>query len=132
MVVVKDESVVNIIRSKINDYDKMLSDIMNSEKPDHKLAGKYRYYIMCLDELNKELFGREHAIFETLKQNYKKWDTKFIFLDDSSYTLDKEEICVFQDNFVLIMDDNEFKENKSLVTKKAINLDNVKVVETLS
>lgn len=132
MVVVKDESVVSIIRSKINDYDKMLSDIMNSEKPDHKLAGKYRYYIMCLDELNKELFGREHAIFETLKQNYKKWDTKFIFLDDSSYTLDKEEICVFQDNFVLIMDDDEFKENKSLVTKKAINLDNVKLVETLS
>ena len=42
MVVGKDESVVSIIRSKINDYDKMLSDIMNSEKPDHKLAGKYR------------------------------------------------------------------------------------------
>lgn len=49
---------------------------MGAEKPDLKLAEKYRYYIICLSELDQQLFNLiefdEHAIFETLRQNYEK------------------------------------------------------------
>ena len=130
------KEVYRIIQNKIEDYEKRLAEIMAPEKPDLKLAGKYRYYIMCLSELNRDLFNiirfDEHVIFETLRLNYGKHDTKFIFLDGSSYTVKKDDECTFKDNHVLILDKDKYREDKCLVTEKAINLDNVKLVETLS
>ena len=62
----ENNTILKVIDSKINDYDKMLSEVMESENPDEKLAGKYRYYVMCLTELRREFFFKEHAIFELL------------------------------------------------------------------
>ena len=130
------KEVYRIIQNKIEDYEKRLAEIMAPEKPDLKLAEKYRYYIMCLSELNRDLFNiirfDDHVIFETLRSNYGKHDTKFIFLDGSSYTVKKDDECTFKCNYVLILDKDKCREDKCLVTEKAINLDNVKLVETLS
>jgi len=132
MTIVKEDSVVNIIHSKIEDYEKILQDIMDSEETDKKLSVKYRHYIQCLTELQKELFHIENIIFETLRQNYEKYDTEFIFVDGSSYTVEKDEICSFQDNYVLIVDKEKYEADKVFITTKCINLDNVKLVKTLS
>ena len=132
MTIVKEDSVVNIIHSKIEDYEKILQDIMDSEESDKSLSVKYRHYIQCLTELRKELFHVENIIFETLRQNYEKYDTEFIFVDGSSYTVEKDEICSFQDNYVLIVDKGKYESDKVFITTKCINLDNVKFVETLS
>lgn len=99
----QDNSILKVIDSKINDYDKMLSEVMESENPDEKLAGKYRYYVMCLTELRREFFFKEHAIFELLRENHEKHDTEFVFMDDSSYTVKKDDICSMNDNYVLIL-----------------------------
>ena len=132
MTIVKEDSVVNIIHSKIEDYEKILQDIMDSEETDKKLSVKYRHYIQCLTELHKELFHVDNIIFETLRQNYEKYDTEFIFVDGSSYTVEKDEICSFQDNYVLIVDKEKYEADKVFITTKCINLDNVKLVKTLS
>lgn len=131
MTLVKEDSVVNIINSKIEDYEKILQDIMDSEETDKSLSVKYRHYIQCLTEVRRELFFTEHTIFETLRQNYEKYDTEFIFVDGSSYTLEKDEISSFQDNYVLIVDKEKYEADKVFITTKCINLDNVKLVETL-
>lgn len=132
MTIIKEDSVVNIIHSKIEDYEKILQDIMDSEETDKKLSVKYRHYIQCLTEVQKELFPVENIIFETLRQNYEKYNTEFIFVDGSSYTLEKDEICSFQDNYVLIVDKEKYEADKVFITTKCINLDNVKLVKTLS
>jgi len=132
MTIIKEDSVVNIIHSKIEDYEKILQDIMDSEESDKSLSVKYRHYIQCLTEVQKELFHVENIIFETLRQNYEKYDTEFIFVDGSSYTVEKDEICSFQDNYVLIVDKEKYEADKVFITTKCINLDNVKLVETLS
>ena len=59
----QENSILKVIDSKIHDYDKMLSEVMESETPDNELASKYRYYVMCLTELRREFFLKEHAIF---------------------------------------------------------------------
>ena len=132
--ILSDETIKSIIINKIDTYDKMLSDIMNSDNPDEKLAGKYRYYIMCLDELSKEFFFNDHAVFETLRQNFGKHDTELIFLDDSSYTIKKDDICSFKDNCVLIYDKEKFEKyvNKVPAIEKVLNVGNVKLIKTLS
>ena len=132
MTIIKEDSVVNIIHSKIEDYEKILQDIMDSEESDKSLSVKYRHYIQCLTEVQKELFHVENIIFETLRQNYEKYDTEFIFVDGSSYTVEKDEICSFQDNYVLIVDKEKYEADKVFITTKCINLDNVKLIETLS
>jgi len=130
----RDDSIVSIIRNKIDSYDKMLSDIMESENADKSLAAKYRYYVMCLTELYKEIFFKDHTIFELLRDNYEKHDTEFIFMDGSSYTVKKDDICSFKDNYVLINNKEDFERNPTEVIRvdKALNLDNVKIVQTLS
>lgn len=135
MTIVKEDSVVNIIHSKIEDYEKILQDIMDSEESDKSLSVKYRHYIQCLTELQKELFHVENIIFETLRQNYEKYDTEFVFMNDSSYTVKKDDICSMNDNYVLILNKEEYLESNPgspYVTDKALNLDNVKIVRTLS
>lgn len=132
MTIIKEDSVVNIIHSKIEDYEKILQDIMDSEETDKKLSVKYRHYIQCLTEVRRELFFTEHTIFETLRQNYEKYDTEFVFLDDSSYIVNKDDVCSFKDNYVLIVDKEKYESDKVFITSKCINLDNVKIVKTLS
>ncbi|MBQ6098997.1 MAG: hypothetical protein IJL02_03950 [Methanobrevibacter sp.] len=131
----EDNTILKVIDSKINDYDKMLSEVMESETPDEKLASKYRYYVMCLTELRREFFFKEHAIFELLRENHEKHDTEFVFMDDSSYTVKKDDICSMNDNYVLILNKKDYLKNSPespYVTDKALNLDNVKIVRTLS
>ena len=100
------KDIQGIILNKIEDYNNRLSEIMAAEEPDLELAGKYRYYIMCLSELNQQFFRliefEDHAAFETLRQNYEKYDTEFIFMDGSSYIVEKDDICCFKDNYILI------------------------------
>lgn len=130
----ENNTILKVIDSKINDYDKMLSEVIESENPDEKLAGKYRHYVMCLTELRREFFFKEHAIFELLRENYEKHDTEFVFMDGSSYTVKKDDICSMNDNYVLINNKDDFMENPTelIRTDKALNLDNVKIVRTLS
>ena len=131
----QDNSILKVIDSKINDYDKMLSEVMESETPDNELASKYCYYVMCLSELRREFFFKEHAIFELLRENHEKHDTEFVFMDDSSYTVKKDDICSMNDNYVLILNKEEYLESNPgspYVTDKALNLDNVKIVQTKS
>ncbi len=132
------KDIQGIILNKIEDYNNRLSEIMAAEEPDLELAGKYRYYIMCLSELNQQFFRliefEDHAAFETLRQNYEKYDTEFIFMDGSSYIVEKDDICCFKDNYILIQNKKEFEEDPTGIPsiEKAINLDNVKLIETLS
>ena len=130
------KEVCGVVQNKLEDYEKRLDEIINAEEQDLNLAEKYRNHITCLSELNQQLFRsiefEEDAVFEILKLNYGKHDTKFIFLDDSSYTVKQDDVCTFKDNYVLIVNKDKCMEDKCLVTEKAINLDNVKMVETLS
>lgn len=133
MIGIKDESIIDIIETKFKDYEKILQDIMNSEEPDKELATKYQHYLFCLTELRRGLFLRENAVFETLRINYEKHDTRFIFMDDSSYTVKKDDICSFKDNYVLIYDNEEFEKDKTVYppVMRAVNCDNVKLIETV-
>ena len=130
------KEVCGVVQNKLEDYEKRLDEIINAKEQDLNLAEKYRNYITCLSELNQQLFRligfKDHVIFETLQLNYGKHDTKFIFLDDSSYTVKQDDVCTFKDNYVLIVNKDKYIRDKCLVTEKAINLDNVKLVETLS
>ena len=49
-------------------------------------------------------------------------------------TVKKDDICTFKDNYVSIMDKEEFEEGSGIIpsVQFSLNLDNVKVVETLS
>lgn len=133
------KDVLGIIRNKIEDYENIISELERSKEDDHvrETLNKYTHYVVCLSELNRQLFPLiefyEHVIFETLRQNYEKNDTEFIFIDDSSYTVKKDDICIFKDNYILIQNKEEFKEAPTVIpsTEKAINLDNVKLVKTL-
>ena len=133
------KDVLGIIRNKIEDYENIISELERSKEDDHvrETLNKYTHYVVCLSELNRQLFHLiefdEHTIFETLRQNYEKNDTEFIFIDDSSYTVKKDDICIFKDNYILIQNKEEFKEDPTVIpsTEKAINLDNVKLVKTL-
>ena len=132
------KEVHRVIQNKIEDYGKIISELEQNKQDDYvrEVLDKYKHYVECLSELNKQLFNliqfKEHPAFEILKLNYGKCDTEFIFLDDSSYTVKKDDMCTIDDNYILIINEEEFKKKKVFVTEKSINLDNVKMVKILS
>ncbi|MBQ2832366.1 hypothetical protein [Methanobrevibacter sp.] len=130
---ITDDSIMQLIETKIHDYEKTLHDIMNTAEPDRKLVMRYRNYLQCLMELENGLFLRNHTIFDTLIMNHKKHDTQFIFMNNSTYTVKKDDVCSFKDNWILIYDKDEFEKDKTCnpPVAKGINLDNVKLVETV-
>ncbi len=132
------KEVHRMIQNKIEDYEKIIHELEQNKQNDHvkEVLTKYEHYVGCLYELNNQLFNlirfKEHPAFEILNVNHGKCDTEFIFLDDSSYTVKKDDMCTIDDNYILIINEEEFKKKKVFVTEKAINLDNVKMVKILS
>ena len=130
MIGITDDSIMDIIQTKIEDYEKMLDDLMSTSDYSKEMELKYVHYLQCLTDLQRGLFLRDHNVFDILRMNYQKHDTRFIFIDGTDYTVKKDDICSLKDNYVMV---HEESEDKTIVPPVlvAVNLGNVKRVETV-
>ena len=133
---IRNETVIKSIDAKLRAYENIYSDLLESdeysEETRKQLELKYRHYMECLHELNRDFFFINSPVFDTLTQNYDKHDTEFIFLDDSTYTVHKEDIVSVKDDYLLIHNKEEAEANPTVIpnTMEAINLGNVKLIKT--
>ena len=132
MIGITDDSIMDIIQTKIDDYEKMLDDLMSTADHSKEMELKYIHYRQCLKDLQRGLFLRDHAIFDTLRMNYEKHDTRFIFIDGTDYTVKKDDMCSFKDNWLFIYENNELEEGAFPPVAMMVNLENVKWCETIS
>lgn len=128
--------IINMINNKKEDYETLLSELTESDTPDIELAGKYRYYIMCLTELTRQLsntwsISKEESIWNLLKQNHLKHDTEFIFKDNSSFVVSKDDECVLEEDCIRLLDRDMWRDEKVMFTLRVINCDNVLMVRTV-
>jgi len=71
------EEVHRVIQNKIEDYEKIISELEQNKQDGHvrEVLDKYEHYVECLSELNKQLFNliqfKEHPAFEILKLNFR-------------------------------------------------------------
>ena len=133
------KDVRKIILNKIADYEKIIHELEPNKQNRYvrESLEKYYNYIECLHDLNKQLFElvefNDHAAFERLIMNYEKYDTEFIFINDSSFTVKKDDVCSFKDNHILIYNKEEVKKDPTVIppVEVSINLDNVKLIRTV-
>ena len=81
---IRNETLIKSIDAKLRAYEDMYSDLLESdeysEETRKQLELKYRHYMECLHELNRDFFFINSPVFDTLTQNYDKHDTEFIFI----------------------------------------------------
>lgn len=87
------KEILNIIDTKIEDYNNIISELENSKNPKDNeiLTLKYNHGLLCLTELRgeiyKKFFFEEDIILTMLKENYEKHDLLITFVDGSQYTI---------------------------------------------
>ena len=126
---------IDLINSKIKEYENFLDDLLANPQPDKETITKYRHYIQCLVKFQHELvqadISSRHTIWEVLTQNHLKHDTEFIFIDGTNYFVSMDDECALQDNCVLLLDHDKFESEKVMFIRKVINCDNVLMVRTV-
>lgn len=127
----------DIIENKIEEYKTIMNDLRNQKELDNDLLNRYTLYIYCLSDLQHKLSRNRlfstHIVYRLLENNYEKFDTEVKFVDGTSVTIAKDDICGYDDDCIIVYPP-EAKKDRTIVhpPKMLINLDNVKFIETLS
>lgn len=128
--------IMNLINTEISSIEDKIREMGNTEESIKQINTLYNYRT-ALEKINDKIyhtfeFTDTNPIMDIFTQNYEKHDTELIFIDGTKHTVKKEDIGSLKDNYLLIYNKKEFKEDKSLFVDKVLNLNNVLWVETLN
>lgn len=131
---------MNLINTEIQSIEDKIIELQNKGEDVTTLINNLTNFKIALENINNKIYrifsvtaDDEGPLMDILRQNHKEHDTKFIFVDETEYTVKKDDLCSMQDNFLLIHNKSEYEEDKTIVPgmDHVLNLDNVLWVSTL-
>lgn len=127
--------IMNLINTEISSIEDRIREMGNTEESLKRINTLYNYRT-ALEKINNKIyrtfeFTNENPIMEALTQNYGKHDTEIMFMDETKYTVKKDDIGSIKDNYLLIYNKEEYKKDKNIFVDKVLNLNNVLWLETL-
>ena len=127
--------IMNLINTEISSIEDRIREMGNTQESIKQINTLYNYRT-ALEKINNKIyrtfeFTNENPIMDTLAQNYGKHDTELMFMDETKYTVKKDDISSIKDNYLLIYNKEEFKKDKKTLVDKVLNLNNVLWLETL-
>jgi len=69
-----------------------------------------------------------NAIFNILKENYKKYNTKLIFFDNTEFIISKNQETTYDGDFIFLVTGND----SYYIYDKGFNINNINRVETIN